>query len=93
MYRGYAVNGKPDESQKRCFDCSNNQATISWWCVSKEAIEHRGTSLPGIKECPFWRPIPTEEELLNEKNAIQKFFKVGLSDKWIKVNCSDNPKT
>lgn len=41
---------------KSCYDCKNLVAKISWWCGSKEAIEWRGTSIPGVIHCPFWKP-------------------------------------
>lgn len=39
-----------------CHDCRNQKAALSWWCTSKEAIEFRGTSIPGGIKCKFWSP-------------------------------------
>lgn len=44
----------PDATLRRCFDCRHMRAAVSWWCTNKEAIAHRGTSIPGIRDCGFW---------------------------------------
>lgn len=50
------VTKKPDSAQRRCYDCVSLEAAVSWWCVNKEAIEWRGTAIPGVYNCPFWKP-------------------------------------
>ena len=47
---------KHDAEAKKCYDCGSLKAKISWWCANKEAIEYRGTSIPGICKCIFWTP-------------------------------------
>lgn len=42
------------EKEKCCYDCKYLKAKVSWWCVNKNAIKWRGTSIPGVKNCPFW---------------------------------------
>ena len=57
------VEGKPDAEKRACFDCQHCQAYVTWWCVNKEAVAWRGTSIPGVHECPFWAPVPLLAEL------------------------------
>jgi len=42
--------------RKNCSDCAHLEGYISLWCTSAEAIEFRGTSIPGVNHCPFWKP-------------------------------------
>ena len=46
--------GKPDPKQARCYDCAFLKCAVSWWCKNEDAIAWRGTSLPGVSQCPFW---------------------------------------
>jgi len=46
----------PDAGRRCCADCCHLQAAVSWWCVSDEAVEARGTSIPGVRDCVFWQP-------------------------------------
>lgn len=59
---------------KRCYDCAFMKPALSWWCSNKEAIKARGTSIPGIKNCPYWEPdwkyIP--EKFRTEENGYIK---------------------
>lgn len=77
--------------KKSCYDCGNLVGHISWWCKSKEAIEYRGTSIPGIIRCKFWKPdwshikdkykteengyISISKNVKNKINEITNIFK------------------
>lgn len=39
-------------------DCRHLKAALSWWCTNPNAIKYRGTSIPGVKGCPFFEPKP-----------------------------------
>ena len=45
----------PDPERASCYDCTHLKAAVSWWCTNDDAIKWRGTSLPGVEKCPFWR--------------------------------------
>lgn len=42
--------------KKSCYDCTHLVGYVSWWCGCKEAVKARGTAIPGIIHCPFWKP-------------------------------------
>lgn len=42
--------------ERQCAYCGYLKSALSWWCTNKEAIEQRGTSIPGIRNCPYWKP-------------------------------------
>lgn len=49
--------GEPDAANRTCFDCHHCKGAVtSWWCMSEEARAHRGTGIPGARDCPFWKP-------------------------------------
>jgi len=91
-YRGVAVNGEPDAFQRRCFDCKHCVGHISWWCNSEAATKARGTKIPGIRNCTYWEPIPTMEELLDKRSWLGKLFNTPLSSYYIEIDCSKNNK-
>jgi hypothetical protein len=37
-------------------DCRYLKSAISWWCVNKACSKLRGTNLPGVINCPFYKP-------------------------------------
>ena len=43
-------------TRKSCYDCGNIISALSLWCGCKEAREARGTILPGVILCTFWKP-------------------------------------
>lgn len=54
----YRVSKHEHAHKKSCYDCANLTCTgISFWCGSKDAIEYRGTSIPGCHSCPFWKKL------------------------------------
>ena len=48
----------------RCSDCAYMVCHVNWWCKSKEASDYRGTHIPGICKCPFWKP---DEEYIRKR--------------------------
>ncbi len=42
--------------RRSCYDCEHCKAVISLWCRSHEASKARGTKIPGVIHCPFWKP-------------------------------------
>ena len=46
----------PPEERRACGNCGFLIAYTNWWCSSKEAVEVRGTSIPGVCLCEFWKP-------------------------------------
>lgn len=53
---------KTGEEKRGCAWCKHCQPKINWWCENKEAIKQRGTSIPGIIQCPFFDFDPTKIE-------------------------------
>ena len=74
MIKAFAVNGVPNVERKSCIDCSHCVASVSWWCKNDEAIERRGTQIPGAINCSNWEPIPTKQELYENSNVFGKLF-------------------
>lgn len=70
MFEPLIISGKPDEEKKSCYDCHYCQGSISLWCVNKEAVEYRGTQIPGVIECIFWKGAKTIKEL----NFFERIF-------------------
>lgn len=58
------------EIRRSCYDCDYLIGYINLWCTSKEAIDYRGTSIPGCIKCIYWK--------LHEKKSfgflIRKLF-------------------
>jgi hypothetical protein len=42
--------------RKACFDCKHLYSAVNPWCGSDEAIEFRGTAIPGVIKCTYWEP-------------------------------------
>ena len=42
--------------KKHCTDCAFLKGAMSWYCTNEDAKQMRGTSLPAICLCPFWKP-------------------------------------
>ena len=62
-------NTKAIYKRRCCAHCSWNIPALSWWCHNEEAIEARGTRIPGIYGCPHWAP---------HKGRIKKDMDEGL---------------
>jgi len=42
--------------KKSCAECGWLKASVTWWCKNPEAVEARGTAIPGIIKCAYWKP-------------------------------------
>jgi hypothetical protein len=62
MIEAISIN-EPDKERRSCYDCKFCQAAKSWWCKNEQAIETRGTSIPGVIHCPFWEPVRMKKDL------------------------------
>jgi hypothetical protein len=50
---------------KSCTYCKYLYSTyVSWWCGNKDAIDARGTRIPGVIHCPYFK--------INKKYARKK---------------------
>jgi hypothetical protein len=57
-------NAVPPEEKKSCHDCRHLKAYVNLWCGNENAIEWRGTSIPGGCLCPFWEGKPKSKTLM-----------------------------
>lgn len=58
--------------RKSCYDCAHLKSAVHWWCTKQEAIEARGTSLPGTILCPFW--VPEWDMIKDEFKTIKNGY-------------------
>lgn len=63
MYEPILDGMQPDEAQRRCYDCTHCRGATSWWCRNEEAVKYRGTAIPGVRDCTFWKGCRTVKEL------------------------------
>lgn len=63
MIEAVMIKGKPNEKEKKCFDCIHCKASVSRWCTNEKAIKDRKTSIPGICNCKYWKPVLIKEQL------------------------------
>ncbi len=59
----FVCTGKPNDKLKCCRDCYHLQGAVTLWCMNDEAIEYRGTGIPGVKHCQFWKPMSQKRAL------------------------------
>lgn len=75
MLQGLIVKGQADSEKRECYDCKHMQAAVSWWCVSEEAKEYRGTGLPSAEGCKFWEAADHIDNLPESPlNPLRKVF-------------------
>lgn len=50
-------NNKTEVPSKRrsCYDCEYCRGAISLWCLNPIAVKIRGTRIPGVFHCPYWK--------------------------------------
>lgn len=70
MIESVMMHGKPNDKKKSCFDCCHCMTAVSNWCINEVAVEKRGASIPGVCNCPYWRPTRTIDQL----SFFEKFF-------------------
>ena len=44
----------PPQVKRSCGDCAFLVGHVNWWCKNEQAIKARGTSIPGVCNCPYW---------------------------------------
>jgi len=46
-----------DEKARRgdCRDCWYLRGAVNLWCGNEEAAARRGTYIPGVRNCPYWK--------------------------------------
>ena len=42
--------------RRNCASCNFLVGYINWWCSNKDACKMRGTNIPGVCHCPYWKP-------------------------------------
>lgn len=36
--------------------CGWLKSALNWWCTNPEATKARGTNIPGVSKCQWWKP-------------------------------------
>ena len=55
--------------RRNCSECQFLHGRISLWCTNEQAVKMRGTSIPAISNCPFWKP---DWEFIDTKHQTKK---------------------
>ena len=76
MLEAVLISGKPDDQKKSCSDCYWCQGAVSWWCKNSNAVKTRGTNIPGVNNCNFWKPCRTWKELSWFEKLFGSFVKI-----------------
>lgn len=63
----------PDKLRS-CYNCKHLIEVINLWCGNKDAIQARGTQIPGCVHCPFWEPNKKAQLKIN-KNITKEIEK------------------
>jgi hypothetical protein len=58
---------------KSCTYCKYLISYVSWWCGNKDAIDARGTRIPGEIHCPYFK---IDKKYTRKKLKIKKSNKV-----------------
>ena len=64
---------EPDPVKRSCYDCRSCKAAVSWWCTNEQAVEARGTKIPGVTNCPFWTAARRWEDLSRRERWFGDF--------------------
>ncbi len=59
------------EKRMACNDCKYCEGYISLWCTNKDAVKARRTAIPGVFNCPFWKPNEDAVKRMNANIAIE----------------------
>lgn len=63
------MNEEAPEVRRSCYDCGWLKAYVSWWCTNPEARKARGSAIPGIYHCPYWKG---DNEFMEECRSKRK---------------------
>jgi len=58
-----AFEGPVRDVPNQCSNCANLEGHVSWWCMSEDARDARGTAIPGCIGCAFFTRAPFVSEL------------------------------
>lgn len=60
-----------------CVYCKHLVSKVSWWCSNEDAIKARGTRIPGVIHCPYFKLDKdyTRKELKIKKPCNMKICK------------------
>ncbi len=61
--------------EKGCHTCRYCQASVSWWCVYKDAIKANKTKIPS-GACFFWKKMRTIDDLTWKEKMFKDFIYV-----------------
>ena len=42
--------------RRSCAYCGFLVAYVNWWCSNNDTCIARGTNIPGVCNCPYWKP-------------------------------------
>ena len=93
MRETIVVSGEPDAEQKRCYDCFYMRGACSWWCKNEEAIKFRGTRIPGVRECKFWKPARKVSDLSMGEQLAFHLDVLGLGFVPLTIEASEQTET
>ena len=77
------MNEEAPEVRRSCHDCGWLKAYVSWWCTNPEAKKARGTAIPGVYHCPYWK---LDEEYIKEQRERQEHPKKYRFKTWLDRN-------
>ena len=61
--------------EKSCYTCRYCQASVSWWCVNKDAIKLNQSKIPsGL--CGFWKEMRNIKDLTFLEKTFKDFIYV-----------------
>ena len=64
------------EVLRSCYNCAWIVAYVSLWCSNDDAIEDRGTRIPGCIHCPHWSPDRSARKIMNRNKKNDNFMTV-----------------
>jgi hypothetical protein len=68
MIENTREHGYVHSDRRSCHDCTHLWGALHWWCKNESAIKARGTTLPGVFDCPYWEPC----RVLPEKKSLKR---------------------
>lgn len=71
--------------KKTCADCQFCKGHVSLWCTNDDAVNDRGTRIPGVVFCPYWLPdwarVDKKYRTVENGHVKMNFFKT-LKNLW-----------
>jgi len=69
--------------KKWCGECGHLFSAVTWWCGCDEAADFRGTKIPGVINCPFWKP--NWKYIPKEYKTLENGYKSTLIDRLLNI--------